>query len=292
MFETARRLRNTAAGLRIGGLFAQPGHFGSPIPGRVDTLNGRSWAKGVRELPGVALCPERQVALFRELGPMLAEVPQDRRYTRHAPNTMFPLSDAALLSGLMRHFQPARFVEVGSGFSSAEALDTADRWDLPTRFTFIEPFPQQRLERMLTEADRERVDVRREFVQDTPLATFEQLDAGDMLFIDSSHMAKTGSDVLRLVLRIVPALQPGVLVHIHDMFWPFEYPAEWLEEGRAWNEAYLVHAFLLHNSAWQILLFGDWLWRAHPDLVEAFIPDASTDRPGSLWLQRVAPGER
>jgi predicted O-methyltransferase YrrM len=289
MLDAARRLRNTAAGLRQGGLFAQPGHFGSPIPGRADTVQGRAWADGVTELPGVALDAERQVALFRELGPTLAEVPQDGRYTRHPPNTMLPLADAAVLSALLRHVRPARFVEVGSGYSSGAALDTADRWELPTRFTFVEPFPEQRLDGLLTEADRRRVVVRREFVQNTPLSVFEELDAGDMLFVDSSHVAKTGSDVLRLITRIIPALRPGVLVHIHDMFWPFEYPEEWLAEGRAWNEAYLVHAFLVHNQVWQIRLFSDWMWQTHPDLVTTFLPEGRTDRPGSLWLQRTDP---
>jgi hypothetical protein len=104
-----------------------------------------------------------------------------------------------------------------------------------------------------------------------------------VLFIDSTHVVKAGSDVSWLILQVLPRLAPGVIVHIHDIFWPFEYPAAWLREHRDWTENYLVHAFLLGNSDWEILLFSSWLWQKHPEL----IPDRiAAERPGSLWLRR------
>ena len=88
------------------------------------------------------------------------------------------------------------------------------------------------------------------------METFAALEGGDILFIDSTHVLKTGSDVVRLYNEIVPRLNAGVIVHIHDIFYPFEYPRDWVLEGRAWSEAYLVRVFLAFNSEYEILLFN------------------------------------
>lgn len=77
------------------------------------------------------------------------------------------------------------------------------------------------------------------------------------------------------------------MVHVHDIFWPFEYPESWLRERRGWNEGYFVHALLVHNLAYKVRLFNDWMWQHHPDLVERYLPAGTGDRPGSLWLQKV-----
>ena len=110
------------------------------------------------------------------------------------------------------------------------------------------------------------------------------LGPGDFLFIDSTHVVKTGSDVQWLLLRVLPALSPGVIIHIHDVHWPFEYPDSWIREGRDWNEAYFVHAFLAYNSRFRILLFGDWLLAEHPEFVA---PNNRASGSGSLWLEKV-----
>jgi hypothetical protein len=97
-------------------------------------------------------------------------------------------------------------------------------------------------------------------------------------------VVKAGSDVVWLLLHILPTLAPGVVVHIHDVFWPFGYPDEWLRQHRDWTEAYLIHAFLSGNSSWQMQFFSSWFWRCHPERV----PDRlSQENPGSIWLQRV-----
>lgn len=284
MSHTARVIRNAVVGVKEG-LYSPPGHFLSPLPGTDDTHRGLAWAQSADRLPGVEIHEAAQLDLFGQIGPALADIRLDGRYTVGPENQMFPLADAAVYSALIRQLKPARIVEIGSGYSSAVALDTADRWSLPIRFTFVEPFPD-RLLGLLTTIDRQRVDLRREAVQDSPRQLFEDLSAGDFLFVDSSHVVKTGSDVVWLVTRVLPHLKPGVLVHFHDIFWPFEYPESWLQERRGWNEDYFVHAFLLYNSAYRVRLFNDWVWQRHPDLVEAFLPAARRDRPGSLWLQK------
>jgi hypothetical protein len=86
---------------------------------------------------------------------------------------------------------------------------------------------------------------------------------------------------------VFPVLEPGVIVHVHDMFWPFEYPEPWLDEGRAWNEIYVLHAYLAHNARVRFLLFTSWLWQAEPELVRTALPQAFRQAPGSLWLQVV-----
>jgi hypothetical protein len=286
MADAVRTVRNAAIGVREG-LYAPPGHFLSPLPSTEDIRRGVTWSHSGADLVGVDLEQDQQLQLFAAIGPRLAELPQDLRYTAEAPNRMYPLADAAIYSAMIRRTIPSHIVEVGSGYSSAVALDAADRWNLSTRFTFIEPYPE-RLLGLLTPADQQRVHLRTEPVQDTPLTTFATMEPGDIMFIDSSHVAKTGSDVLWLFTRVLPIVPPGVLVHVHDIFWPFEYPETWLDERRAWNENYFLHTFLVLNKAYRIRLFNDWLWQAHPHLAEQYLPGTSAVRPGGIWLERAA----
>jgi hypothetical protein len=116
------------------------------------------------------------------------------------------------------------------------------------------------------------------------------LGAGDVLFIDSSHVAKTGGDVVFLYHEVLPRLAPGVIVHIHDIFLPADYPPEWVFSGRAWNEQYLVRAFLAFNSAFRILLAVAWLALNRGDVLAAAFPGDSRQYDsggGSLWIQRA-----
>ena len=128
--------------------------------------------------------------------------------------------------------------------------------------------------------------------------TFGALAHDDILFVDSSHVARFGSDVVHLFLEVFPTLAPGVIVHVHDIFWNFEYPREWLLEGRPWNEAYLLRAFLAHNAAFEVLLFNDYVARFHWDHLASRLPIATTPAPGSpfrnagvsLWMRRRGGG--
>jgi hypothetical protein len=138
------------------------------------------------------------------------------------------------------------------------------------------------------DADRKQNDIIVDAVQNVPLERFAALEAGDILFVDSSHVAKTGSDVVHLFGQVLPRLAKGVRVHFHDIFWPFEYPEEWIREGRAWNEAYLLRAFLQFNSAFRIVLFNSYLGLHHRDLVERHLPLFLQNTGGSLWLEKTA----
>lgn len=206
---------------------------------------------------------------------------------RYVPgNPQYGWSDAAVYRGMLATHRPKRVIEVGSGHSSAQALDTADAHGLDTSFTFIDPYPE-RLLSTLTGDDRLRTQILVKPVQEVDHSVFERLEAGDFLFIDSTHVAKAGSDVNHLYLSVLPRLAPGVWVHIHDIFWPFEYPREWYVEGRAWNELYLLRAFLVFSSAYRIELFCDFLARRHPAAFEPFVNTRVGTGQGAIWLRRT-----
>jgi predicted O-methyltransferase YrrM len=235
-----------------------------------------AWEKAT---PGVDLRATAQLSLLDKLAPLFGEIPHERY---RVDNNMFAPADAALYHALLRHAPPRRVVEIGSGYSTAVLLDTAEQCELKVDVTCVEPYPE-RLLGLLRDGD----DIRliREPVQDAPLEIMTSLEADDILFIDSSHVAKAGSDVVWLLLRVLPRLAPGVLVHIHDVFWPFEYPQDWLDEHRDWNEDYLVNAFLCDNNAWEMVLFGSWLWETYPSRIPPALRDP---KPGSLWIRRVS----
>jgi predicted O-methyltransferase YrrM len=254
--------------------FVRSGHFYSPVNGAADVERALNWSE---DLPGVQLRAQEQVELFGELAPLLEGVP-DRRY--RSPNGMYDAADALVYQAFVRRLQPRRVIEVGAGFSTAKLLDTAEKFVPELEVTCVEPYPD-RLNSLLLPEDK--IDLIQKPVQDVPVEAFTRLESGDILFIDSTHVAKAGSDVLWLFLRVLPRLAKGVVVHVHDVFWPFEYPEKWLREGRSWNEDYLLHAFLCHNDAWRIELFSSWLWKNHAELV----PEAlRTDNPGAIWLRR------
>jgi hypothetical protein len=137
----------------------------------------------------------------------------------------------------------------------------------------------------MKESDHKKLTLLPKPVQDVPIDVYSQLTSGDILFIDSTHVVKAGSDVNWLFLHVLPQLAPGVVVHVHDVFWPFEYSTAWLTEHRDWTEDYLLHAFLIGNSSWEIMLFSSWLWHRHPELVPAHLVD---QEPGSIWLRRIS----
>ncbi|BBY59329.1 class I SAM-dependent methyltransferase [Mycolicibacterium sarraceniae] len=228
------------------------------------------------EAPGIDLREAEQLALFRDLVPLFDGVPE-RRYKT---NGMYGPADASLYQAMVRHLSPQRVVEVGSGYSTAKLLDTAEYLLPDLRVTCVEPYPD-RLLALLKSGDK--VDVTVCPVQDADMEIFTSLEDSDILFIDSTHVAKAGSDVVWLFLHVLPRLRKGVVVHVHDIFWPFEYPAQWHNEGRNWNEDYFLHAFLCNNSAWRIEVFSSWLWHRHSELVPS---DLRAESPGSIWLRR------
>ena len=275
----------------------EPGHYYSALP-TFDEAISASRRPPTDELPGIDLRTDAQLRLAAELGAVVADQPfvadadeaRARGLRYHFANGFFGTDDGLVLHGLLRLLRPAQVIEVGSGWSSANMLDTDERFlDGRTRFTFIDPEPM-RLDSLLRPDDESsgRVTVHRKRVQDVDPALFATLQPGDVLFIDSSHVTKAGSDVNLLLLDVIPSLPAGVHVHIHDVPWPFEYGEAWAREGRFWNEAYLVRALLTDNPRLQIRWFNSYLARTRPDEVRALVPGYLTDGL-SLWLDRIEP---
>jgi Methyltransferase domain len=270
------------------------GHFYSPYP---DMADYERRAPGLldrdRDVVGVDLHVDEQLALVDAVvdeldGSIdLSEHPvpgEKRRYW--LDNFAYAHGDGVVLHGMLRHLQPRRIVEVGSGFSSALILDTVDEWLPGAEVTFVEPHPEL-LEDLLRPGDEEGVTIHRAPVQDVDPAVFAGLRRGDVLFIDSTHVCKPGSDVNHLFFEVLPRLPLGVWVHLHDIFFPFEYPDAWVREGRAWHEVYLLRAFLSFNRAFEVRWFQDYLWSCQRAALTR-LPWVEKNPGGNLWLERVA----
>jgi hypothetical protein len=249
------------------------------------------WPSAPPATPGIDWRGEEQIALVRDVFArqsrlQLPDEPTGSPRDYHAGNPMFSRLDAWMLQAMLRHFRPRRMIEVGCGWSSLlTARVNREYLNGELDFTCIEPYPPDFLQEGIEGTSR----VIQSPVQELPLDSFLELDDGDILFIDSSHTAKTGGDVVFLFQEVVPRLAEGVIVHVHDIFLPRDYPPGWVFSGRAWNEQYLVRAFLSFNSAFRVLLAVAWLKEFHEDVLRLLpdYPDKYQDGGGSLWIQRA-----
>lgn len=280
--------------------FFPPGHFYSPIPD-VSEIKGRDSMEppsSVKEISGIDLNVEKQRELLDHFSTYNQDLlwpveSSDAQYRYEFNNHYFSYGDAVTLYSMMRHLEPKKVIEVGSGYSSALMLDVNRLFfDYKINITCIEPFPE-RLKSLLNDEDLTQLTLLEQPVQEVDLSLFENLEAGDILFIDSSHVSKIGSDVNHLIHHVLPTLSSGVIIHFHDILWPFEYPKKWLKAGRAWNEAYIVRAFLQYNSLFEILFFNSYLERHHRSEIRKKLPlmlrqPSSKMTPGnsSLWLRK------
>lgn len=190
--------------------------------------------------------------------------------------------DAAIYAGIIKVFRPARIIEIGAGASTVVASRTASSAKLDCKIIAIDPYPTRSEFIALAAEDVQFMEAK---VQDLQLDLFRQLQSGDILFVDSSHCAKTGSDVLDVIFRILPSLEPGVVIHFHDIFYPFEYPFEWIfVDNRSWNEAYFLRALLTGHPTLGVLLFNDLLYHDDPQRLANLVGATSLNRPGSIWL--------
>jgi predicted O-methyltransferase YrrM len=271
------------------------GHYYSPIPD-YDWLASNPAALRCdpdrSSIPGIDLNVDQQLRTTEEMRRLVKDFDwpdnrgDERRY--FSRNTFYGAGSGFFLYAMLMLARPKRVVEVGSGFSSAMMLDTAQykMQGFEPRFTFIDP-EMKRIDQLLRREDRQRCTLIKDIVQNVSLDVFSDLQPGDILFIDSSHVAKTGSDVLMIYNEIIPQLPPGVLIHIHDIYWPFEYPASWRQKRWAWNEVYIVRALLQNNARLSIQLFASYLVRKHPKVLEG-LPFQPSFTGSSLWLRVMA----
>jgi predicted O-methyltransferase YrrM len=194
-------------------------------------------------------------------------------------NDYFSSPDTEVLYTLVRLFQPGRVIEIGSGNSTRITRQAIKDGKLATRLTSIDPFPRREVADICDESFRERVE------SSGAQARLRALQSGDFLFIDSSHEVKTGNDVVYLLLNVLPALPAGVVIHIHDIFLPYDYPETWAHEWR-WNEQYLVQAMLAFGDVFEVIWPGHYLQRTRPDFAQHF-PQLNGRPACSLWLRKI-----
>lgn len=270
---------------RIYGGSYKNGHYYSPVPNKEEALKYHHlFMSDIDEKTDIDLntrIQHKNLKLYKDFINDFISI-----HKRYIPdNGFFTLSDAFFLSAIIRTNKPKRIIEIGSGFSSGLMLDVNEKvFNNTIEITMIEPFPE-RLYSVISKNDTKNNSVHliKNYVQDVELTLFKSLDKNDILFIDSSHISKVGSDLNYIMFKILPLLNKGVYIHFHDITYPFEYPKEWIENGIYWNEIYLLRAFLMNNTNYSIEVFVNYLFNKNQEWFQEFIPDFNKEG-GSLWL--------
>ncbi len=277
-------------------LYVPPGHFYSPIASVEEMKKNESkiFDHIPKELEGIDLNAEEQISLLEKFKVYYDEQPfniksetkEELRY--YFDNQFYSYSDGLFLYCMIRYAQPKKIIEIGSGYSSCVILDTNQLFlNNSASCTFIEPYPKRLLSLVKSENDHNFSLIKKP-LQSVSLDYFKELDNNDILFIDSTHVSKTNSDVNYIFFEILPCLKTGVLIHFHDIFYPFEYPKSWIiEENRAWNEAYILRAFLQYNKQFKIEIFNTYLETLYKDFFVKNMPLCLQNTGGSIWLRKL-----
>lgn len=240
-----------------------------------------------RHLPGIDWNMEKQLSLLDSFTYQeeLKQIPFHKKEAKELEyyynNHSFVGGDGEFLYNIIRYFKPKKFVEVGCGYSTMMSVKAEQKNANQCRHICIEPYEMPWLEKL-------NVEVHRRKVEEMDMDIFRSLQANDILFIDSSHVIRPQGDVLVEFLEILPQLNSGVLVHVHDIFTPKDYPAAWIiDEHRLWNEQYLLEAFLTCNNQFKIIGALNMLKHKHPGQFHKACPHSALiekDEPGSFWM--------
>ncbi len=266
-------------------------HYESPYP---DIREIHQKEKEVfdkeKEILDIDFNVDRQIELFGQMKDISMPGWANEKSTAlsdryYYDNEWFGKGSADALYYMMRILKPRNIIEVGSGFSTAVMLDTNDKFmEGSVTITSVEP-NAQRLRSLL--GPKDRIEIYEKNLQEIEVTFFEKLTKNDILFIDSSHVAKTNADVNYILFEILPRLRNGVYIHFHDIFWPFIYPKEWVYEGRAYNEAFMLRAFLMNNRSYTVQLFGEMFASEHLRVYKNKIAKHLWGcGSGSLWIKK------
>ena len=281
--------------LQQAGFHVQGNDYYSPL-NDVDFLeaNPDLWVNPPLTPPAINWRLDEQLAAARELAPFvseLADVPAEPAgdCSRFAwKNNFWENADALVQYGLVRARKPKRYVEIGCGWSSLllkRALERNRAEGHDCAVTLIEPYPNPAIFRHLPST----WTIHRKMIQRADPAIYDQLEAGDVLFYDGSHCAKVGSDVNWFFFHVLPRLKPGVLIHIHDISLPHEYPKPWIfDRGQTWNEQYVLQAFLMHNDAYRITLANRFIFLHRQTELERLYGKIQPVYGSSFWMEKVS----
>jgi len=271
------------------GIFPIRRHYYEPL---FDSRDLRCLAEEKRKLSGIDFNVTGQLDILKRFDFNSELIRLDgatiaKSVTFHISNPAFGSGDAEYLYNFIRLTKPKKIIEIGSGYSTlvglmATSTNQRQSEDSKCNYICIEPFEMPWLESI-------GVQVIRNKVEDVGLDIFNQLDDGDILFIDSSHIIRPQGDVLFEYLELLPTLKPGVVVHIHDIFSPKDYPARWMiDEVKFWNEQYILEAFLTCNTQWKIIGALNYLKHWHYTALKECSPFLTPERqPGSFYIQKI-----
>jgi hypothetical protein len=270
-----------------------PGHYYSPLIDNdaVRAMQERIWPASP-VLMGIDLRNDYQKSLLSTEFPNYAPdflYPQSKEQCANTcdfyiQNDQYTGLDALALFCFLRTFRPKRLIEAGCGYSTLLSADVNRRFfNGGLDITCIEPYPADFIRQGVPGVAK----LFQQKIEEVPLDLYSTLEAGDFLFIDTSHVAKTGSDVNHIYFEILPRLKPGVIIHIHDIFFPDDYPKKWvIDDGRGWNEQYILRALLMFSNAFEVL-FGCYnAYFKFPDLIRALSGGALVGG-GSLWIRKT-----
>ncbi|WP_163779038.1 class I SAM-dependent methyltransferase [Mycobacterium cookii] len=269
-----------------------PGHYYSPIvdPSTIAEYVEKQYLQEPGDIKGIHFDEDAMVRFWKDNAELIKNTPfsehDDGKNRYYYDNGSYPYGDAMTLRAMIAHYKPKNIIEVGSGFSSACMLDAADHvGHSDFAMTCIDP-DAGRLRSRLRAEDHSRVEIIEGLVQDVPVSTFSKLRENDILFIDSTHVLKTASDVHYELFSILPSLNEGVLIHFHDIQYPFEYPRQWLfDNNRSWNEIYALRAFLAYNSAFEVVFWNGLFAHRQRELVRDTNPLFLKNPGSSIWLR-------
>lgn len=264
------------------------GHYYSPVPDINEVRLNEARIFNNHEVADIRLSTDNQIEFLKSFLPVYKTYPFSKNrqepYRYYYDNSFFNITDSLSLYFILNRYKPENIIEVGSGFSSALMLDTCEyRLQYKPKFTFIDPYAD-RLKSLLKPGDQTNCEIIETPVQRVNIEIFRQLKDGDLLFIDSSHVSKVGSDLNFLLFQVLPILSRGVIIHFHDICYPFEYPKEWILDGIYWNEAYLLRAFLMNNDAYEILLFNHFITQECRQWLMEHMPSFTSG--GSLYIRK------
>ncbi len=274
-------------------LYIPPGHYYSPIVSQREIKKEENRIfKQTNDISGIDFNNDLQLFLLENFKDYYRDFIDDYRTNenrKYTPlNGFYGYSDGIFLYSMIRYFKPSKIIEVGSGYSSALMYDVVNIYFKNlVSLVFIEPYPEERLLKFFHDSYK-NIEIIKSNVQNISLVKFEQLKKDDILFVDSSHVSKTGSDVNFILFEILPKLNKGVIVHFHDIFYPFEYPKEHVLGKRwfSWNEAYTLRAFLMNNSEWELLFWNSYLESIQGQSLKKYFPDYFKGGSASIWIRK------
>jgi hypothetical protein len=266
-----------------------PGHFYNPIPNIDEVIQFEYEVERKDEYAGINLCDEEQWKFIDACKKLYSEIPFPHNktdlYLYHFQNPNYSYADGIFYYFILRNFSPKKIIEIGSGYSTCLAIDVNKIYfQNNIEIYAVEPYPDLVIQ--LTGSDAPTLINKK--IQEVDLLTFDQLDENDILFIDSSHVLKAGSDLNYIFFKIIPRLKKGVLIHFHDIFDKFKYPLNWITEYyRGWNEVYALKLFLMYNEHFKVIAFNNYLIKNNEKWFKEHMPLCLENPGGSIWLRKI-----